>query len=93
MKKGKQPDFHEAANAETARKLYDYFYKRLGENYNPERIKNGVFQAMMDVELINDGPVGVDYRSEDGAVSSHFSSGFSNLNKGKADCIFSLGYD
>jgi D-tyrosyl-tRNA(Tyr) deacylase len=31
---------------------------------------------MMDVELINDGPVGVDYRSEDGAVSSHFSSGF-----------------
>ncbi|KAL4926855.1 D-aminoacyl-tRNA deacylase [Aspergillus undulatus] len=69
LKKGKQPDFHEAANADTARKLYDYFFRRLGENYKPERVKNGVFQAMMDVELINDGPVGVDYRSEDAAVT------------------------
>ncbi|KAL4808859.1 D-Tyr tRNAtyr deacylase-like domain-containing protein [Aspergillus unguis] len=69
LKKGKQPDFHEAASADTARKLYDYFFRRLGENYKPERVKNGVFQAMMDVELINDGPVGVDYRSEDAAVT------------------------
>ncbi|KAL5003747.1 D-Tyr tRNAtyr deacylase-like domain-containing protein [Aspergillus recurvatus] len=69
LKKGKQPDFHEAASADTARKLYDYFYQRLGENYKPDRVKNGVFQAMMDVELINDGPVGVDYRSEDAAVT------------------------
>ncbi|KAI9368559.1 D-Tyr tRNAtyr deacylase-like domain-containing protein [Aspergillus egyptiacus] len=69
LKKGKQPDFHEAANADTARKLYDYFFRRLGESYKPEKVKNGVFQAMMDVELINDGPVGVDYRSEDAAVT------------------------
>ncbi|KAL6237667.1 hypothetical protein BDW75DRAFT_70975 [Aspergillus navahoensis] len=69
LKKGKQPDFHQAASADTARKLYDYFCQRLGENYKPERVKNGVFQAMMDVELINDGPVGVDYRSEDAAVT------------------------
>ncbi|KAL4920982.1 D-Tyr tRNAtyr deacylase-like domain-containing protein [Aspergillus aurantiobrunneus] len=60
LKKGKQPDFHEAAGADTARRLYDYFYKRLGENYKPERVKNGVFQAMMDVELINDGPVTIE---------------------------------
>ncbi|KKK16996.1 COG1490 domain protein [Aspergillus ochraceoroseus] len=69
LKKGKQPDFHEAAKAEVARSLYDYFYRRLSETYKPERVKNGVFQAMMDVELINDGPVGVDYRSEDAAVT------------------------
>ncbi|CBF77207.1 hypothetical protein AN4584.2 [Aspergillus nidulans FGSC A4] len=69
LKKGKQPDFHQAASADTARRLYDYFYQRLGENYKPERVKNGVFQAMMDVELINDGPVGVDYHSEDAAVT------------------------
>ncbi|RDW72282.1 D-aminoacyl-tRNA deacylase [Aspergillus mulundensis] len=69
LKKGKQPDFHQAANAEIARKLYDYFYRQLSENYKPERVKNGVFQAMMDVELVNDGPVGVDYRSEDAAVT------------------------
>ncbi|KAL4942474.1 hypothetical protein BDV06DRAFT_192099 [Aspergillus oleicola] len=60
LKKGKQPDFHEAANADTARKLYDYFYRRLGESYKPDRVKNGVFQAMMDVELINDGPVTIE---------------------------------
>ncbi|PKX98114.1 D-aminoacyl-tRNA deacylase [Aspergillus novofumigatus IBT 16806] len=69
LKKGSKPDFHDAADAETARKLYDYFFRRLGEAYKPDRVKNGVFQAMMDVELKNDGPVGVDYRSEDAAVS------------------------
>ncbi|GMG08941.1 unnamed protein product [Aspergillus oryzae] len=68
LKKGKQPDFHDAADVETARKLYDYFFRRLGEAYKPERVKNGIFQAMMEVELKNDGPVGVDYRSEDAAV-------------------------
>ncbi|EAL87303.1 aminoacyl-tRNA hydrolase, putative [Aspergillus fumigatus Af293] len=69
LKKGSKPDFHDAADAETARKLYEYFFRRLGEAYKPDRVKNGVFQAMMDVELKNDGPVGVDYRSEDAAVT------------------------
>ncbi|PWY80132.1 hypothetical protein BO83DRAFT_376066 [Aspergillus eucalypticola CBS 122712] len=69
LKKGNKPDFHEAADAETARKLYDYFIQRLSESYKPERVKNGVFQAMMEVELKNDGPVGVDYRSEDAVVT------------------------
>lgn len=68
LKKGNKPDFHEAADAETARKLYDYFIQRLSDSYKPERVKNGVFQAMMEVELKNDGPVGVDYRSEDAVV-------------------------
>jgi D-tyrosyl-tRNA(Tyr) deacylase len=68
MKKGNKPDFHNAADIETARRLYDYFYKRVEELYVKERVKNGVFQAMMEVELKNDGPVGVDYHSEDGAV-------------------------
>jgi len=36
--------------------------------YKADRVKDGVFQAMMDVGLINDGPVGVDYCCEDGAV-------------------------
>lgn len=68
LNKGKQLDFHEAADVETARRLYDYFYQRLREAYKPERVKNGVFQAMMDVELKNDGPVGLDYRSDEEAV-------------------------
>ncbi|KAJ5115084.1 D-aminoacyl-tRNA deacylase [Penicillium alfredii] len=69
MKKGNKPDFHDAADAQTARRLYDHFYNRMRTSYVPERVKNGVFQAMMDVELKNDGPVGVDYRSEDAAVT------------------------
>ncbi|RAH65972.1 D-aminoacyl-tRNA deacylase [Aspergillus aculeatinus CBS 121060] len=69
LKKGSKPDFHAAADVETARKLYDYFYQKLSNSYKPERVKNGIFQAMMEVELKNDGPVGVDYRSEDAVVT------------------------
>ncbi|KAJ5154392.1 D-tyrosyl-tRNA(Tyr) deacylase [Penicillium coprophilum] len=69
MKKGNKPDFHDAASPDTARKIYDFFYDKMGEGYTPDRVKNGVFQAMMDVELKNDGPVGVDYCSEDAAVT------------------------
>ncbi|KAI2786544.1 D-aminoacyl-tRNA deacylase [Penicillium oxalicum] len=69
IKKGNKPDFHDAADATTARRLYDHFYNKMRESYVPDRVKNGVFQAMMDVELKNDGPVGVDYRSEDAAVT------------------------
>lgn len=68
MKKGNKPDFHDAAKPEIARKVYDHFYNKMSSSYKPERVKNGVFQAMMEVELKNDGPVGVDYRSEDAAV-------------------------
>lgn len=70
MKKGNKPDFHEAADAQTARRIYDHFYTKMQASYVPDRVKNGVFQAMMDVELKNDGPVGVDYCSEDAAVYS-----------------------
>ncbi|UDD64281.1 hypothetical protein AFCA_011522 [Aspergillus flavus] len=64
LKKGKQPDFHDAADVETARKLYDYFFRRLGEAYKPERVKNGIFQAMMEVELKNDGPVTIEINTQ-----------------------------
>ncbi|CAG7964233.1 unnamed protein product [Penicillium salamii] len=69
MKKGNKPDFHDAASPDTARKLYDHFYAKMCDGYQPDRVKNGVFQAMMEVELKNDGPVGVDYCSEDAAVT------------------------
>ncbi|KAJ5623164.1 hypothetical protein N7490_011769 [Penicillium lividum] len=72
MKKGNKPDFHDAAKPDVARKLYDHFYNKMSSSYKPERVKNGVFQAMMEVELKNDGPVGVDYRSEDAAVHIAF---------------------
>ncbi|KAL2002069.1 hypothetical protein VTN02DRAFT_705 [Thermoascus thermophilus] len=60
IKKGNKPDFHSAADVETARKLYDYFYNRVRDLYQADRVKNGVFQAMMEVQLTNDGPVTIE---------------------------------
>ncbi|KAI9789119.1 MAG: D-tyrosyl-tRNA(Tyr) deacylase [Peltula sp. TS41687] len=40
-----------------AKELYDHFYTRLEEGYSRDKVKNGVFQAMMEVALVNDGPV------------------------------------
>ncbi|KAH6613811.1 D-Tyr tRNAtyr deacylase-like domain-containing protein [Chaetomium sp. MPI-SDFR-AT-0129] len=56
-KKGNKPDFHGAMNGEEAKRLYDYFYSRVQAGYSADRVKNGVFQAMMQVALVNDGPV------------------------------------
>ncbi|KAM5380952.1 hypothetical protein ACJZ2D_003261 [Fusarium nematophilum] len=56
-KKGAKPDFHGAANPEEARRLYHYFVEKVKSGYQEERVKNGQFQAMMQVALVNDGPV------------------------------------
>lgn len=47
-KKGNKPDFHGAAGGEDARELYDNFFAKVQELYEPEKVKNGVFQAMME---------------------------------------------
>ena len=72
-KKGNKPDFHGAAGGEKARELYDYFYAKVQDLYDHEKVKNGVFQAMMEVGLVNDGPVGVEYHSHDGVVNPKLS--------------------
>ena len=47
-KKGNKPDFHGAASGELAKELYDHFFAQVQERYEPEKVKNGVFQAMME---------------------------------------------
>ena len=37
--------------------MYNSFLDLLKNNYESEKIKDGVFGAMMDVALVNDGPV------------------------------------
>ncbi|TKA83937.1 hypothetical protein B0A55_00249 [Friedmanniomyces simplex] len=68
-KKGNKPDFHKSAPAVKGKELYDHFLARVRAQYSEDRVKDGVFQAMMDVGLVNDGPVGVDYRCIDEAVT------------------------
>ncbi|KAH7093749.1 D-tyrosyl-tRNA deacylase-like protein, partial [Paraphoma chrysanthemicola] len=57
VKKGNKPDFHQSANGEKAKTLYEKFYTRVGELYETDKVKDGLFAAMMDVALVNDGPV------------------------------------
>lgn len=54
-KKGRRPSFIDAAKPDISSPLYDFFNKKLEEKgINVER---GVFGAMMEVSLINEGPV------------------------------------
>ncbi|MCJ1475123.1 D-tyrosyl-tRNA(Tyr) deacylase [Lambiella insularis] len=68
-KKGNKPDFHGAAGREKAKELYDIFFAKVQNLYDPGKVKNGVFQAMMEVGIVNDGPVGVEFHSDHGAVT------------------------
>jgi D-aminoacyl-tRNA deacylase len=55
-RKGKRPSFVGAAPPQEAERLFDYFCERLREA-GAGPVKTGVFGAMMDVTLVNDGPV------------------------------------
>lgn len=54
-RKGRRPSFDRAAPAEQARALYESFLAALRRQ--GLRVETGVFQAMMEVELVNTGPV------------------------------------
>lgn len=55
VRRGKRPSFDAAARPERARELYDYFVERVRKA--GLRCEVGRFQAMMEVELVNSGPV------------------------------------
>lgn len=54
-RKGRRPSFDAAAPADKARQLYDYVVKKVREKGLVT--ETGVFQAHMEVELVNEGPV------------------------------------
>lgn len=56
-KKSYQPDYKLAMKSESARALYEQFRQTMYTLYAPDKIHDGRFGAMMDVALINDGPV------------------------------------
>ena len=55
VRRGRRPSFDAAAPPERARQLYEYFVARLRVAGLP--CQTGRFQEMMQVELVNDGPV------------------------------------
>ena len=55
VRRGKRPSFDAAALPDDARRLYEYFVGRV--RATSLRCETGQFQAMMQVELVNDGPV------------------------------------
>jgi D-aminoacyl-tRNA deacylase len=54
-RKGNRPCFSEAANSDSAEQLYEYFVTQCRRSGVP--VVTGVFQAHMEVRLVNDGPV------------------------------------
>jgi len=54
-RKGRRPSFIDAARPEIAIPLYEQFVRRLRDD--GVHVETGEFGAMMDVELVNDGPV------------------------------------
>lgn len=53
--KGRRPSFSNAMAADEARKLFEVFVEKARGKVR--RVETGVFQAMMDVALVNEGPV------------------------------------
>jgi D-tyrosyl-tRNA(Tyr) deacylase len=56
-RRGNRPSYSDAAPAALAEELYNRFVAAMKARLDRPRVATGVFRAMMDVELVNDGPV------------------------------------
>jgi D-tyrosyl-tRNA(Tyr) deacylase len=66
-RKGNRPNFMNAAPPELAEQLYSRFIGALQQYHNADAVRSGMFRAMMEIGLINDGPVTIQLDSKDAA--------------------------
>jgi D-aminoacyl-tRNA deacylase len=69
VQRGHRPSFTAAAPPAEAEPLYESFLRHAAEILGPERVRAGVFGAMMQVRLVNDGPVTILIHSHQEAYS------------------------
>lgn len=62
--KGNRPNFMNAAKPELAIPLYEDFVNRLKTLLGKDKVKTGIFAAMMQVTIVNDGPVTIMIESD-----------------------------
>jgi len=70
-RKGNRPSYTDAAPPERAEQLYEAFVNHLREQLGAANVATGVFRAMMQVELVNDGPVTVLLESKNQHEQTH----------------------
>lgn len=56
-RKGNRPSFTDAARPEVAEAMFEKFIQRMKNNLGDEKVKCGIFGAMMLIKIFNDGPV------------------------------------
>ena len=64
-RKGNRPSFTDAARPEVAEAMCEKFIQRMKSNLGDEKVKCGVFGAMMLVKIFNDGPVTIIVESKE----------------------------
>ena len=74
LSKKNQPDYKLAMKSNEAQIMYNQFLDMLKEGYETDKIHDGAFGEMMDVELVNDGPVTLVIDSRDDMIRKQLSS-------------------
>lgn len=64
--RGNRPSFTDAAKPDEAIPLYEKFINRMKENLGDDKVKSGIFGAMMLIKIFNDGPVTIIIDSKSG---------------------------
>ena len=62
--KGNRPSFIKAAKPDEAIPLYESFIRRMKQNLGEKNVMTGIFGAMMDINMVNYGPVTVMVNSD-----------------------------